>query len=284
MVKLIRTTNDLISCRDQEKARIGFVPTMGNLHAGHISLLEKALSDNDVVYFSIFVNPKQFGPSDDFQKYPRTLEDDLDLIQKCNSNFPDKKIVVFAPEKPQEVFPGNYSQTVAVPTFNNIVEGKFRPDHFDGVSTVVYRLFEIVKPHNAYFGLKDYQQFLVIRQMVKDLAMPIEIIGMPIIRETTGLALSSRNQYLSLGQKQEALILYQSLLKISNFIDGKKANLAMAKKEIKTILLDAKWNYLEMRDAETMSEDLTKSSRITLVAVYQLGSTRLLDNLQLEVK
>ena len=120
--------------------------------------------------------------------------------------------------------------------------------------------------------------------MVKDLAMPIEIIGMPIIRETTGLALSSRNQYLSTEQKQEALNLYQSLLKISNFIDGKKAKLAMAKKEINTILLDAKWNYLEMRDAETMSEDLTKSSRITLVAVYQLGSTRLLDNLQLEVK
>ena len=284
MVKLIRTTNDLISCRDQEKARIGFVPTMGNLHAGHISLLEKALRDNDVVYFSIFVNPKQFGPSDDFQRYPRTLEDDLELIQKCNSNFAGKKTVVFAPEKPQEVFPPNYSQTVAVPTFNNIVEGRFRPNHFDGVATVVYRLFEIVKPHNAYFGLKDYQQFLVIRQMVKDMAMPIEIIGMPIIRETTGLALSSRNQYLSTEQKQEALNLYQSLLKISKFIDGKKANLAMVKKEINTILLDAKWNYLEMRDAETMSEDLTKSSRITLVAVYQLGSTRLLDNLQLEVK
>ena len=284
MVKLISTTNELISCRDQEKERIGFVPTMGNLHAGHISLLEKALRDNDVVYFSIFVNPKQFGPSDDFQKYPRTLEDDFELIQKCNSNFKGKKIVVFAPEKPQEVFPLNYSQTVAVPTFNNIVEGRFRPNHFDGVATVVYRLFEIVKPHNAYFGLKDYQQFLVIRQMVKDLAMPIEIIGMPIIRETTGLALSSRNQYLSTEQKQEALNLYQSLLKISNFIDGKKAKLAMAKKEINTILLDAKWNYLEMRDAETMSEDLTKSSRITLVAVYQLGSTRLLDNLQLEVK
>ena len=284
MVKLIRTTNDLISCRDQEKVKIGFVPTMGNLHAGHISLLEKALSDNDVVYFSIFVNPKQFGPSDDFQKYPRTLEDDLDLIQKCNFNFPGKQIIVFAPEKPQEVFPSNYSQTVAVPTFNNIVEGKFRPDHFDGVATVVYRLFEIVKPHNAYFGLKDYQQFLVIRQMVKDLAMPIEIIGMPIIRETTGLALSSRNQYLSIEQKQEALNLYQSLLKIAKFIDGKKTNLPTAKKEINTILLDVKWNYLEMRDAETMSEDLTKSSRITLVAVYQLGSTRLLDNLQLEVK
>lgn len=284
MVKLIKTTSELVAMRGQEKNKIGFVPTMGNLHAGHISLLEKALSENDTVYFSIFVNPKQFGPTDDFQKYPRTLEYDLSLIQAYENKFPGKNVVVFAPDKPQEVFPLNYEQTVAVPTFNNIVEGKFRPDHFDGVSTVVYRLFEIMKPHKAYFGLKDYQQFLVIRQMVKDLAMPIEIIGMPIIREATGLALSSRNQYLSDEQRQEALTLSHSLIKVSKLIDGKKTNLPKAKLEIDALLLDPKWNYLEMRDAETLSEDLTDSSRITLVAVYQLGSTRLLDNMQLEIK
>ena len=192
--------------------------------------------------------------------------------------------MVFAPETPQEIFPLSYEQTVAVPTFNNIVEGKFRPDHFDGVSTVVYRLFEIVKPHKAYFGLKDYQQFLIIRQMVKNLEMPIEIVGMPIIREISGLALSSRNQYLSPEQKQEALILSKSLKKVSLILDEKKANLPIARREISALLIDTKWNYLEMRDAETLSEDLTNSSRITLVAVYQLGSTRLLDNLQLEIK
>jgi pantoate--beta-alanine ligase len=284
MVTLIKTTADLVSLRTLEKSTIGFVPTMGNLHAGHISLLEKALTDNDTVYFSIFVNPKQFGPSDDFQKYPRTLENDLKLIQESENKFSGKNIVVFAPDKPQEVFPPNYDQTVAVPNFNRIVEGKFRPDHFDGVSTVVYRLFEIVKPHKAYFGLKDYQQFLVVRQMVTDLAMPIEIVGMPIIREPNGLALSSRNQYLTKEQKQEALILSQSLKKVANLVDGKKSNLPKAKKEIDTLLLDSKWNYLEMRDADTMSEDLTDSSRITLVAVYQLGTTRLLDNAQLEIK
>lgn len=283
MVTLIRTTAELTTLRNQEKAKIGFVPTMGNLHAGHISLLEQALTENDTVYFSIFVNPKQFGPNDDFQKYPRTLENDLELIKKSKNKFSGKNIVVFAPEKAQEVFPANYEQTIAVSHFNRIVEGKFRPDHFDGVSTVVYRLFEIVKPHKAYFGLKDYQQFLVIRQMVRDLMLPIEIVGMPIIRETTGLALSSRNQYLTPEQKQEALILSQSLIKISNLIDGKKSNLPEAKREIDTLLLDKKWNYLEMRDAETMSEKLTDSTRITLVAVYQLGQTRLLDNIQLEV-
>lgn len=283
MVTLIRTTAELLNLRGAEKTSIGFVPTMGNLHAGHISLLEKALTDNDSVYFSIFVNPKQFGPDDDFHKYPRTLDNDLRLIQESGKKFPEKKIIVFAPESSLEIFPADYDQTVAVPTFNQIVEGKFRPDHFDGVATVVYRLFEIVRPYKAYFGLKDYQQFLVVRQLVKDLVMPIEIIGMPIVREDNGLALSSRNQYLSEEQKQEALVLSQSLAKVTKLIDGKKCNLPKAKREIDLLLLDKKWNYLEMRDAETMSENLTESNRITLVAVYQLGSTRLLDNVQLEV-
>ena len=284
MVEVITSTQKLIATRGQETGMVGFVPTMGNLHAGHISLLEKALFNNDVVYVSIFVNPKQFGPSDDYQKYPRTLASDVQFIQECQNNFPNKKVVVFSPENPQEVFPSHYDQKVSVPTFNNIVEGKFRPDHFDGVSTVVFRLFEIIQPHKAYFGLKDYQQFLVIRQMVKDLAMPIEIIGMPIIREESGLALSSRNQYLSQEQKQEALVLSQSLKKISRLLEGKKANLPKAKREIDGLLLDSRWNYLEMRDAETLAEDLTHSSRITLVAVYQLGSTRLLDNMQMEIE
>ena len=284
MVEVITSTQGLIAIRKHEIGVVGFVPTMGNLHAGHISLLEKALSQNDVVYFSIFVNPKQFGPSDDYQKYPRTLASDIKFIQECQKKFPNKKVVVFSPENPQEVFPPHYDQTVSVPTFNNIVEGKFRPDHFDGVSTVVFRLFEIIQPHKAYFGLKDYQQFLVIRQMVRDLAMPIEIIGMPIIREESGLALSSRNQYLSKEQKQEALVLSHSLKKISRLIEGKKANLPKARREIDGLLIDTKWNYLEMRDAETLSENLINSSRITLVAVYQLGSTRLLDNLQMEIE
>lgn len=284
MVKLIKSTQELTSTRAQEKGNAGFVPTMGNLHAGHISLLERALADNHVVYFSIFVNPKQFGPTEDFKEYPRTLERDLQLIQACLDKFPGKNVVVFAPENPQEVFPSSDDQTIAVTNFNNIIEGKLRPNHFDGVSTVVFKLFQIVKPHKAYFGLKDYQQYLVIRQMVKELAMPIEIIGMPIIRESKGLALSSRNQYLSEDQKEEALILSQSLTKISQIIAGKKANLLKAKKEIESILTDPRWNYLEIRDAYSLSEDLTNSSRITLVAVFQLGSTRLLDNMQQEIE
>lgn len=284
MVKLIKSTPELISNRESEHKKVGFVPTMGNLHAGHISLLEKALEENELVYFSIFVNPKQFGPNEDFQKYPRTLEHDLTLIQSCENKYPGKRVVVFAPADPQEVFPTGYDQNISVTQFNSIIEGALRPGHFDGVATVVYRLFELVKPNRAYFGLKDYQQYLVIRQMVKDLAMPIEIIGMPIIREESGLALSSRNQYLTPEQKLDSLNLSRSLKKISSIIDGKKANLPSAKREVDALLLNSKWNYIEMRDADSLSEDLTFSKKMTLLGVYQLGATRLLDNLQLEIE
>lgn len=285
MVTLVRTTEELIKLRSDEKRKIGFVPTMGNLHAGHISLLEKAFQENEVVYFSIFVNPKQFGPKEDFNQYPRTLENDLNLINHSQSlNSLEKDVVVFAPANPQEVFPSDYSQIVSVSGLSKMIEGSIRPGHFDGVTTVVYRLFELIRPHRAYFGLKDYQQYLVIRQMVKDLLLPIEIIGMPIMREMSGLALSSRNQYLTSEQKAEGLILHRSLKKIAGLIEGKKSNLRKAKREIDALLLDTKWNYLEMRDADSLSNDLTRSKRITLLGVYQLGQTRLLDNMQLEIE
>lgn len=284
MVTIIKITPELIDRRSRETGRVGFVPTMGNLHAGHISLLEQALTENDVVYFSIFVNPKQFGPKDDFSKYPRTLTDDVTHIQSCEAKYPGKNVIVFSPADPQEVFPLDYEQTISVSPLNSVVEGAQRPGHFDGVTTVVYRLFELVKPLKAYFGLKDYQQYLVIKQMTKDLALPVEIVGMPIKREPAGLALSSRNQYLSPEQRTEGLVLIQSLRKIAGLIDKKRTNLRTAKRQIDILLLDTRWNYLEMRDAETLSEDLTHSKSITLLGVYQIGTTRLLDNLQLEIQ
>ena len=284
MVRLIHSTQELTDIRSTEKRQLGFVPTMGNLHAGHISLLEKALIDNEVVYFSIFVNPKQFGPSEDFKSYPRTLEYYLSLIEKCESQFPNKDVIVFAPKSAQEIFPEGHDTQVSVTNFNRILEGEFRPDHFNGVSTVVFRLFDLVKPHKTYFGLKDYQQYLVIRQMTKDLALPVEVIGMPIIREDSGLALSSRNQYLNNEQKGPALTISESLNKVARIISGKKENISAAAEEIKSLLKDSKWNYLEIRDAETLSRDLTLSSKITILGVYQLGSTRLLDNLQMEIE
>lgn len=284
MVKVVKSTHELIQERAQETQSIGFVPTMGNLHAGHISLLERALEENEVVYFSIFVNPKQFGPNEDFHKYPRTLEQDVKQIEDIARKHPQKSVLVYAPADTSEVFPPGYNQTVSTTGLSTVLEGAIRPSHFDGVATVVYRLFELIKPQNAYFGLKDYQQYMVICQMVKDLALPIKIIGMPIIREASGLALSSRNQYLSAEQKEEALVLSRTMKKIGTLIDGKKTNLHLAQAEIRNALTDTHWNYLEMRDAQTLSSDLTKSNKVTLLGVFQLGSTRLLDNLQMEIK
>ena len=284
MIKIFKTTQEVIFERNQETNPIAFVPTMGNLHAGHISLLEKALEESKTVYFSIFVNPKQFGPNEDFNRYPRTLQDDINLIEAALRKFPNSKVIVYAPHDPGEVFPDKNGHTISVLGLSTILEGKIRPGHFDGVATVVHRLFEIVRPQKAYFGLKDYQQLMVIKTMVKDLNLPIEIIGMPIIREANGLAMSSRNQYLTAEQRDEASLVSKSLKRVLSILDNKKNNIPKAKEAIAEILKDSRWNYLEIRDAYTLSPDLDQSEAITLLAVYQYGSTRLLDNMQMEIK
>lgn len=280
MVKLITDTSAL---KEERKAdgKIGFVPTMGNLHQGHISLLERALSEYNTVYFSIFVNPKQFGPNEDFNRYPRTLENDIKLIEKTTERFPNSKVVVYSPKDPKEVFPEGDNQTISVQGLSTDLEGKLRPGHFDGVATVVYRLFELMKPDTAYFGLKDYQQYLVIRQMVKDLNLFIKIQGMPIIREAEGLALSSRNQYLSPEQKEGSLLISRTLKEIERLMTF---NLAEARDYIAEKLKDPNWDYLEIRDSETFSQDVSSSKNITVLAVYRMGTTRLLDNIQVEIK
>lgn len=283
MVIVHRSTAALIEERSKETSTVGFVPTMGNLHQGHISLLREALKHDPVVYFSIFVNPKQFGPSEDFNRYPRTMEDDLQLIRGMNGEFPSAKIVVYAPTSPEEVYPPGYHQNVEVAGLSKVLEGALRPGHFEGVATVVYRLFEIVKPREAYFGLKDYQQFLVIRQMVRDLQLPLKITGMPIIRDHDGLALSSRNQYLNAEERQEALILSMTLNKVKSILNGNRKNIPEAQEFIRKVLADKRWNYLELRDGETLSEDLSGSRRVTLLGVFQLRTTRLLDNTQMEL-
>lgn len=284
MLEVIKKTSELTLLRQSEKLDIGFVPTMGNLHQGHISLLLEALKEFKVVYFSIFVNPKQFGPSEDFNRYPRTLEQDIELIRSAMGEAKDSKVVIYAPTDPKEVFPDLNEETLSVLKLNTILEGKIRPGHFEGVATVVYRLFDLVKPQKAYFGLKDFQQYHVIKQMVKDLCLPIKIQGMPIIREKEGLALSSRNQYLANEQKSESLILFNTLNEIKNIINHKKENIDKAMSYITKALRDPNWNYLEIRDTDSFSENLAQSKNITILGVYQFGSTRLLDNMQVEVK
>lgn len=283
MIIVHKSTADLIRERKNEKASVGFVPTMGNLHEGHISLLREALKHDPVVYFSIFVNPKQFGPNEDFNRYPRTLEDDLQRIEKAAADFPSARVVVYAPTDPAEVFPAGYDQKVEVAGLSTILEGEIRPGHFEGVATVVYRLFEIVRPREAFFGLKDYQQFLVIKNMVKDLALPIRVTGMPIIRDVDGLALSSRNQYLNPEERKEALVLSRTLEKLKSLLDGKRKNIPIAEKFIAETLTDNRWNYLELRDGESLGREVSRSGKITVLAVFQLRTTRLLDNFQMEL-
>lgn len=284
MVTLIKKTSELELRRGQEKKPVGFVPTMGNLHQGHLSLFEKALSEFEVVYFSIFVNPKQFGPHEDFNKYPRTLDNDLLLIQKTLNKFPKSEVVVFAPAETSEVFPPDSDQVISVEGLSHILEGEVRPGHFDGVATVVHRLFQLVRPTKAYFGLKDYQQYLVIKKMVKDLMLPVDVVGMPTIREESGLALSSRNQYLTDEEKVEALTLSKSMKKLASLINHKKENIQTAMGESQKIKEDRRWNYLEIRDAVTLSEDISESKKIAILGVFQLRETRLLDNLQVELQ
>jgi pantoate--beta-alanine ligase len=284
MVEVIESTQKLVTIRSQISSEIGFVPTMGNLHAGHISLLEEALKVSETVFFSIFVNPKQFGSNEDFTRYPRTLQHDKDLIESCLKKFPGKRVFIYAPKDPLEVFPLGQAQTISVWDLSTELEGALRPGHFDGVATVVYRLFDLVKPKKAYFGLKDYQQYLVISKMVKDLKLPISIKGMPIVRDHDGLALSSRNQYLNSDQRLHALKLPKTLFKIKEMLGGKRSELARVQAFIDEEMKDPHWNYLEFRDALTFSPHINQCKKLTLLGVYQLGSTRLLDNLQMEIE
>ncbi len=199
-----------------QKTTIGFVPTMGALHDGHLSLMQDALQNNNLVVVSIFVNPTQFNNAEDLAKYPRTLEEDVKKIQVLSD-----KIIVFAPTV-DDIYKGNtISQQFDFDGLENQMEGKFRPGHFDGVGTIVKRLFEIVNPNNAYFGEKDFQQLQVIKKMVAKLQIPVTIIGCPIFRESNGLAMSSRNERLTAEQRKDATIIFQTLLKTKEHFQTK---------------------------------------------------------------
>ena len=249
---------------------------MGNLHKGHISLLEKSVMDNDVTIVTIFVNPKQFGPTEDFDKYPRTLDEDLAKISAVALLIDAKKdIVVYAPKTNEDIYPAGFSTTISISGVTSKLEGAIRTTHFDGVSTVVYRLFAITKPTVAYFGQKDFQQCLVIKKMVHDLSLPIDIVVMPIIRNSEGLALSSRNQYLSDKERVEAMKLPGTLQKIEKLIKTHQDY----KSFITENLQDKNWDYLEVLDAENLEAPKDITTELVIIAAYRLGTTRLLDNI-----
>lgn len=277
MIKIFTTQKDYRHFRKSlTHESIGIVPTMGNLHEGHLSLLRKSVEENKVSVITIFVNPKQFGPHEDFDRYPRTLDADISKISSVAMNAgTEKEIVVYAPASIEDIYPPGFCTTIHVAGVTEKLEGAVRPTHFDGVTTVVYRLFKIVEAKNAYFGQKDYQQCLVVKKMVEDLGLPITIHVMPIVRNSEGLALSSRNQYLSEQERSEALHLPRTLKKIENMIHNKEDYKALVDFE----LTNSKWDYLQILDAHTLEAPEAHTKGLVILGVYRLGSTRLLDNI-----
>lgn len=278
MIEIIKTKKDLLKVRAQLRdMSIGFVPTMGNLHKGHLSLVQASLRANNHTFVSIFVNPKQFGEGEDLDSYPRTFKEDIKKLKQLeNENGNENCIHVFAPISEEEIFPLGHNTSIEVNGMTDKLCGKSRPGHFRGVTTVVYQLFMIVRPTNAYFGEKDYQQYLVIKQMAEDLLIPINIHALPIVREESGLALSSRNQYLSSEQKKKSLTLFKTLKRLkTEFIQNKK----FSQTDILNIKQSSEWDYLEVLDASTLNEVNEKTNEFILAGAYKIGSTRLIDNI-----
>jgi pantoate--beta-alanine ligase len=253
---------------------VGFVPTMGALHEGHLSLVRRARRECDVVTASIFVNPIQFGPAEDFARYPRTFEED------CKRLEAEGVAILFAPET-AEMYPDGAVTTVTVSGVGDRLDGASRPGHFTGVATVVAKLFHVVHPNRAYFGLKDAAQFAVLRQMVQDLNFDVEMVGCAIVRDADGLALSSRNQYLSAEERTRALVLHETLQQIKRMIaEGERQSSALVESGMKTLHRAAgvRVDYLSVVDAKTLlPASSAECGTLVAVAAY-VGSTRLIDN------
>jgi pantoate--beta-alanine ligase len=254
---------------------IGFVPTMGYLHEGHISLVKEAKKRNDIVVVSIFVNPTQFGPREDLKKYPRDMKRDLKLLSRYKVN------AIFAPSV-KDMYPDGYRTNVEVKGLSGKLCGASRPGHFKGVTTVVAKLFNIVKPDVAYFGEKDYQQQVVIRKMVKDLNMGVRIISMPTIREKDGLAMSSRNTYLSKEERAKALVINRALKFAKILVNSGIRSSAKIKAAMTKLMRTAKGlkiDHISICDTETLDERSSiKGKTLIAVAVY-VGKTRFIDNI-----
>lgn len=278
LAKTIDSVRTLINKARGEGRKIGFVPTMGALHTGHISLIKAARENCDFVIISIFVNPSQFGPDEDFTSYPRPIEADLQICKDAGVD------VVFAPEV-NEIYPTKNITWVNVEKLTDHLCGASRAGHFRGVTTVCAKLFNIVAPDAAFFGQKDAQQAIVIRQMVADLNMPLEIVICPTIREKSGLAISSRNQYLTDQQKKDATLIFKSLQQAQNMIEnGQTATEPIISQMRKTISQapSLEIEYISIVDARSL-EDLDRISRHILIAVAaKVGKARLIDNIMVD--
>lgn len=283
MIEILKNEKDFIDFhRSHPNTSVGFVPTMGNLHQGHLSLLRASFEDNDISIISIYVNPTQFGENEDLDAYPRTFEDDMQKIKDLHNNYPNKGIYIFFPENNEVIYPKEFDDYVSIPSLNGVIEGEVRPTHFDGVATVVKRLFNIVKPTTAYFGKKDYQQLRLVEKLVEREGLAVQIIGLPIIREEDGLAMSSRNNYLNKKQREEALALSKKLNQIANEI--KNNGIEKALEFVRTSLeTDNRFNYLEVRRQKDLKKVEKSEKDLVLLGNLQIGTTRLLDNIEVNL-
>ena len=281
-MEISRTINEirrLLGTARQAKQTIGLVPTLGALHDGHMSLIEQARKETDYVVVSIFLNPTQFGAGEDLNKYPKRQRQDLDLCQNAEVD------AVFMPGT-EQMYPEGYCTTVTVKGLSEKLCGASRPGHFDGVCTIVAKLFNIIGPDVAYFGQKDAQQAQIIRRMVQDLDMPIEIRVCPTVRQPNGLAMSSRNAYLSEQQRNQAGCLYQGLLKGKQLIRSGERNPEHVIKALKEVVNGAgpsEIDYVAVVDPQTL-EPATQASRTWLLAVaVRIGPSRLIDNILVDI-
>jgi pantoate--beta-alanine ligase len=282
-MRLVKTVGQLrqelgpIRC---ERVTLGFVPTMGYLHEGHLSLMRKSVEECGFTIVSVFVNPTQFGPGEDFDRYPRDLERDLALCESVGVDL------VFAPGV-SEMYEPDACTRVSVSGLTENLCGRSRPGHFDGVTTVVCKLFNIVGPDRAYFGQKDAQQVAVVRRMVRDLNMPVVIVEMPIVRESDGLAMSSRNVYLSAEQRKAALSLYRSLMTATEMIEqGERTAATIRERMIETICSSglADLDYVEIVDADSLRSIDTLEGEVLIAVAAKFGETRLIDNVKVVVR
>ena len=276
-MKIIEKIDEMREVRRQLTEPVGFVPTMGYFHEGHLSLVRRARAEDPSVVVSIFVNPTQFGPQEDFKSYPRDTQRDLALLEK------EKADIVFMPSV-AEMYTAQFNSWVEVDKLTERLEGASRPGHFRGVTTVCAKLFNIVQPTRAYFGQKDAQQAIVIKKMVADLNMNLEIVTLPTVREPDGLAMSSRNTYLNPKQRQAAVVLYQALTLAQKLWSQGEKDAGRLRQEMTALIQKqplANIDYVSIADAETLDE-LDKVTPLALASLaVRFGSTRLIDNIVL---
>jgi pantoate--beta-alanine ligase len=277
-LKLVSTVLAVREWRRSAAGPVGLVPTMGYLHAGHLSLVERARRENGSVAASLFVNPTQFGPGEDLSTYPRDPERDRALLEGAGCDL------LFAPA-PEEMYPRGFETVVDVGAIAAPLEGERRPGHFRGVATVVLKLFDILQPDRAYFGQKDAQQLTVIRKMVRDLDVPVEVVGCPIVREADGLAMSSRNSYLTPAERRAAPVLYRALSAARESFGAGVRDAEALRATMRAVLDDeplARTDYVSVADPATLREVAHVDGPVLLSMAVFLGKARLIDNLLLE--